>query len=103
MSHIRLLHIASFFLISLLIDNSEQQSNVCRNATDYPIGFGDVFSSNFPDPYGNNVDCAYYLQSDVGSLLSIAFDQFDTETCCDHLTIFDGPTMTSPIIVKLVI
>uniref|UniRef100_A0A914WQ17 CUB domain-containing protein n=1 Tax=Plectus sambesii TaxID=2011161 RepID=A0A914WQ17_9BILA len=73
----------------------------CPNGAGYPAGLGDIYSPNYPGNYDNNEDCLYVLQADAGKTLMITFDQFDTEMCCDHLYIYDGPSVFSPVLTKL--
>ena len=34
----------------------------------------------------------------IGSKVRLTFNTFSTESCCDHLSIYDGPTILSPLI-----
>ncbi len=39
-----------------------------------------------------------YCSSTPGDCISINFSSFATESCCDHLNIYDGPNTSSPLI-----
>jgi hypothetical protein len=89
-----------FLLLSLVFIVNCQHQEACEDSSTYPIGGGEFFSQNYPESYPNNANCTYYLQTPAGSVLSIRFDDFDTEACCDHLNIYDGPSLTSPVLGK---
>jgi hypothetical protein len=87
-------------LLLVTLPQSHSQSSGCPNGANNPISNGDVYSPNYPQDYINNANCIYFLQTTVENVLSIVFDVFNTEECCDHLDIFDGPSVISPLIVK---
>jgi len=75
--------------------------NVCADQNNF-TGSGVLSSPGYPQNYGNNLLCFYYLTAAPGySRVGIAFDDFNTEACCDSVFVFDGPTNFSPLIVKI--
>lgn len=98
MSYLFIIHL--LLLLLLLSQSSYQQSGSCPNGADYPIANGDVYSPNHPSDYGNDANCIYFLETYAGNALSITFDVFNTEACCDQLYIYNGPSLISPLIVK---
>nr|CAD7455080.1 unnamed protein product [Timema tahoe] len=64
--------------------------------------FGQIHSSNYPDNYGHNDDCMWYIEVDQNHVVKLSFIDFDIEAgynCSyDYLRIFDGNTTDSPIL-----
>ncbi|MEO5644841.1 MAG: CUB domain-containing protein [Bacteroidia bacterium] len=48
--------------------------------------------------YGNSTSISQTLMSTNGNRISITFNSFSLETCCDRLYIYDGPNTNSPLI-----
>ncbi len=49
--------------------------------------------------YTNNQNITTTFCSDIpGEAIQLAFSAFSTESCCDHMTIYDGPSTASPAI-----
>ena len=60
---------------------------------------GLIYDNGGPDEnYDNNVDYTVFLTPEGAAGVTITFLEFETESCCDFLTVFDGPTTASPII-----
>lgn len=59
---------------------------------------GTVLSPDYPEGYGNNMNCVWLIQSDPGSRIHLAFNDFDLEAPYDSLTVKDGETNDAPII-----
>uniref|UniRef100_A0A914W328 Uncharacterized protein n=1 Tax=Plectus sambesii TaxID=2011161 RepID=A0A914W328_9BILA len=63
---------------------------------------GPLTSPNYPNNYDNRLDCLYRITSTSKlARIRITFDYFYTESCCDKLTLYDGPTIHSPQIKTL--
>lgn len=70
------------------------------------IGTGNlnVCSGNLFDSGGSSGDYSSYelitetYCSDAGNCIQVTFNSFDTESCCDDLTIYDGPNTSGPLI-----
>ncbi|CAI4226071.1 unnamed protein product [Auanema sp. JU1783] len=62
---------------------------------------GGINSPLWPQPYPPNDKCYYYITAQRGSVVGINFDFFDLETCCDYVTIYDGPSERSPILARI--
>lgn len=48
--------------------------------------------------YGNSENFIETYCSDAGDCIEINFSSFSTESCCDELTIYNGPNTSSPVI-----
>lgn len=59
---------------------------------------GTVLSPDYPEGYGNNMNCVWLIQSDPGSRIHLAFNDFDLEAPYDALTVKDGETNDALVI-----
>ena len=60
---------------------------------------GTLFDAGGAANYGNSESFVETYCSDVvGQCISITFNSFSTESCCDELNIYDGSTVGSPLI-----
>jgi len=61
---------------------------------------GDLFDTGGSGAeYSSSEDITETYCSDVaGQCITITFNSFSTESCCDHLNIYDGPNTGSPLI-----
>ncbi|MEI6487395.1 MAG: GEVED domain-containing protein [Bacteroidota bacterium] len=58
---------------------------------------GSFYDSGGPGSnYQNSESYTYTIYPDAGNLSSVTFNSFTIETCCDHLTIYNGPDATYP-------
>lgn len=48
--------------------------------------------------YGNNLDCSWTINNPHGIPIRISFSEFQTQECCDFLTIYDGPDENAPVL-----
>uniref|UniRef100_A0A8R1DXS9 CUB domain-containing protein n=1 Tax=Caenorhabditis japonica TaxID=281687 RepID=A0A8R1DXS9_CAEJA len=62
---------------------------------------GTINSPLYPYNYPPNDKCYYYISAEPGTVLKISFSHFDLESCCDFITIYDGPTDISPKLVQI--
>lgn len=51
---------------------------------------GTVLSPDYPEGYGNNLNCVWLIISESGTRIHLAFNDFDLEPPYDFLTIKDG-------------
>jgi hypothetical protein len=78
--------------------NCYTMSNTAVNIASCP------FSGSFYDSGGSGSDYTdgetytKTFTAPAGSCLSFSFSAFATESCCDELTIYDGPNTSSPVI-----
>lgn len=76
--------------------------DVCVNSDPPPVtacsgSYYDTGGSG--SPYSNNETYfKTYCSSVAGQCLQMTFTNFDTESCCDELTIYNGPDLSSPVI-----
>ncbi|RMC15003.1 hypothetical protein DUI87_07182 [Hirundo rustica rustica] len=59
---------------------------------------GTVLSPDYPEGYGNNLNCIWTIISDPGSRIHLSFNDFDLESQFDFLAVKDGDSVDSPII-----
>lgn len=59
---------------------------------------GTVLSPDYPEGYGNNMNCVWLIQSEPGSRIHLAFNDFDLEAPYDSLTVKDGETNDALVI-----
>uniref|UniRef100_A0A8C2WGD8 CUB and Sushi multiple domains 3 n=1 Tax=Cyclopterus lumpus TaxID=8103 RepID=A0A8C2WGD8_CYCLU len=83
-------------------DNNQWSANVpicvfpCMSNFTAPLGT--VLSPDYPEGYGNNMNCVWLIQSEPGSRIHLAFNDFDLEAPYDSLTVKDGETNDAGII-----
>jgi hypothetical protein len=78
----------------------EFPADQCPDPNDF-TNKGTIASSGYPsENYGNDLHCLYNLSVPVGNKITLQFTHFDTEACCDHLVVYDGPLATSPTLQK---
>uniref|UniRef100_A0A8C5DPG5 CUB and sushi domain-containing protein 3-like n=1 Tax=Gouania willdenowi TaxID=441366 RepID=A0A8C5DPG5_GOUWI len=58
--------------------------------SNFTAPMGTVLSPDYPEGYGNNLNCVWLIISDPGSRIHLAFNDFDLEPPYDFLTIKDG-------------
>ncbi|XP_039973361.1 CUB and sushi domain-containing protein 3-like isoform X5 [Xiphias gladius] len=58
--------------------------------SNFTAPMGTVLSPDYPDGYGNNLNCVWLIISEPGSRIHLAFNDFDLEPPYDFLTIKDG-------------
>jgi len=59
-------------------------------------------SLNYPFSYDGNSDCRWLITSpETYAIVNLIFDEFDTESCCDIVYIYNGNTIKSPLITAL--
>ena len=71
-------------------------SNLLVNRTD---ASGIIFS-NKNGVYNNNMNCSWSLSSNVNTNVKLVFFRFVTESCCDHVYVYDGGSASSPLVGK---
>ncbi|XP_070403552.1 CUB and sushi domain-containing protein 3 isoform X11 [Nothobranchius furzeri] len=83
-------------------DNNQWSANIpicifpCMSNFTAPSGT--VLSPDYPEGYGNNMNCVWLIQSDPGSRIHLAFNDFDLEAPYDSLTVKDGETNDANVI-----
>lgn len=59
---------------------------------------GTVLSPDYPEGYGNNLNCVWLILSEPGSRIHLAFNDFDLEAPYDILTVKDGELLDSAVL-----
>uniref|UniRef100_A0A1I7U562 C-type LECtin n=1 Tax=Caenorhabditis tropicalis TaxID=1561998 RepID=A0A1I7U562_9PELO len=57
---------------------------------------GVITTPNYPNNYDNNVLCTYTLTTLGSNTIRLQFTSFNTEKCCDRVTVYDGDSTSSP-------
>ncbi|KAK0145627.1 CUB and sushi domain-containing protein 3 [Merluccius polli] len=58
--------------------------------SNFTAPMGTVLSPDYPEGYGNNLNCVWLIISEPGSRIHLAFNDFDLEPPYDFLTVKDG-------------
>lgn len=66
--------------------------------SNFTAPMGTVLSPDYPDGYGNNLNCIWTIISDPGSRIHLSFNDFDLESQFDFLAVKDGDSPDSPIL-----
>ncbi|MCS6904199.1 MAG: CUB domain-containing protein [Bacteroidia bacterium] len=48
--------------------------------------------------YSNNLDCSWLIQPPQANFIRLQFLHFDTEACCDEVTVYNGATTTDLVL-----
>ncbi|CAI5449520.1 unnamed protein product [Caenorhabditis angaria] len=83
-----------------IIPPSEFDFIGCPTENDFYYN-GSIYSPLWPHNYPPNDKCYYFLNAEPGKVLKIAFSHFDLESCCDFITIYDGPTQIYQKLVQI--
>ncbi|KAK1331992.1 hypothetical protein QTO34_007669, partial [Cnephaeus nilssonii] len=78
------------------INDYRMQSVPCLSNFTAPMGT--VLSPDYPEGYGNNLNCIWTIISDPGSRIHLSFNDFDLESQFDFLAVKDGDSPDSPIL-----
>ncbi|TNN72286.1 CUB and sushi domain-containing protein 3 [Liparis tanakae] len=91
-------------------DNNQWSANVpicvCKYSkqmwvpcmSNFTAPLGTVLSPDYPEGYGNNMNCVWLIQSEPGSRIHLAFNDFDLEAPYDSLTVKDGEVNDAGVI-----
>lgn len=72
-------------------------TSTCPNQTvDLTTIDGIIQSNKLGQLYENNMDCQWNITSNAW--VELTFDRFDTELYDDYVTVYDGTSLSSPVI-----
>uniref|UniRef100_A0A0P6E8I6 CUB domain-containing protein n=1 Tax=Daphnia magna TaxID=35525 RepID=A0A0P6E8I6_9CRUS len=71
---------------------------VCGGNYNDPSGI--ISSPNYPQPYGFDEYCEYIIQVEEDKRVELDFLYFNTEGGADYVTVYDGLTTTSPVLLR---
>ena len=72
-------------------------TSTCPNKTVELTTIDGVIHSNpLGEAYDNNMDCQWNITSNAW--VELTFDRFDTEKYDDYVTVYDGASLSSPVI-----
>lgn len=66
--------------------------------SNFTAPMGTVLSPDYPEGYGNNLNCVWLILSEPGSRIHLAFNDFDLEAPYDILTVKDGEMLDSSVL-----
>ncbi|MBN3314648.1 CSMD3 protein, partial [Atractosteus spatula] len=66
--------------------------------SNFTAPMGTVLSPDYPEGYGNNMNCVWLIISEPGSRIHLAFNDFDLEAPYDFLTVKDGELPDSSVL-----
>ncbi|XP_052815355.1 uncharacterized protein LOC128242297 isoform X2 [Mya arenaria] len=55
---------------------------------------GRISSPGYPSNYQDSANCLYYITVPVEHRACLTFDVFETESCCDYVDVYNGPSTT---------
>lgn len=73
-------------------------SNFCTGTQTFTAPSGTFSDGSGSNNYGPNSDCNWLIQPTSATSITLTLSNFDTETGNDVVTVYDGPTNTSPIL-----
>lgn len=85
-----------YFWIFIIFYNLPISPVPCLSNFTAPMGT--VLSPDYPEGYGNNLNCIWTIISDPGSRIHLSFNDFDLESQFDFLAVKDGDSPDSPIL-----
>ncbi|RXM27789.1 CUB and sushi domain-containing protein 3 [Acipenser ruthenus] len=66
--------------------------------SNFTAPMGTVLSPDYPEGYGNNMNCVWLIISEPGSRIHLAFNDFDLESQFDFLAVKDGELPDSSVL-----
>jgi len=57
-----------------------------------------VVSPMWPNLYPNAANCEYHIDVPKGHRIELSFNYFQTEPCCDKLTVYDGNSTSDSVL-----
>ncbi|XP_041962329.1 CUB and sushi domain-containing protein 3 isoform X2 [Alosa sapidissima] len=66
--------------------------------SNFTAPMGTVLSPDYPEGYGNNMNCVWLIISEPGSRIHLAFNDFDLEPPYDFLTVKDGEAVNATVL-----
>ena len=79
---------------------SVSATSSCSNLLVIRTGASGIIFSNKNGVYNNNMNCSWSLSSNVNTNVKLVFFRFVTESCCDHVYVYDGGSASSPLVGK---
>ncbi|XP_052085416.1 cubilin-like [Mytilus californianus] len=62
---------------------------------------GSFNSPRYPGQYPNKADCHHYITVAAGYTINLIVKDFQTESCCDYLKVYDGNTIDESALLEL--
>ncbi|KAL7861402.1 hypothetical protein SRHO_G00128430, partial [Serrasalmus rhombeus] len=62
---------------------------------------GEFFSPQFPNNYPNNARCTWRLLASERQVVNLTFTFVELETCCDSISVYDGPSDSYSLLAHL--
>lgn len=92
-------YIGSLFMLFMIVFEVGHSQTYNMNNTAVNTCSGTFYDSGGTGDYASSEDFTKtFTPSTAGQMLQFVFTAFSTESCCDYLQIYDGPTIASPLI-----
>ncbi len=73
--------------------------NMCAGTNSTSATTGSIYDSGGPSGfYQNSENCQFLINPGCTGTISIAFSQFDTESCCDRISVYNGTNTAAPLL-----
>ena len=84
---------------------SDQTCYRSRNSNEFDyIDYGNggvVTSPNWPSDYPDNQDKKYLIKGNYGKFISVTLTNFEFESCCDYVDVYDGGSTSARKLVRV--
>ena len=61
----------------------------------YDNSKNEITTPNYPRSYPDNKQCNWNIEVPQGQRIELEFNDFETESCCDYLQVYDGSSSSS--------
>lgn len=90
----RILYTLLVFTCFISINNAQ----FCSGTTILSDCVGEFGDGSGTSAYADDSDCAWLIQVPMDSTITLIFNSFQTESCCDELSIYNGSNSNAPLI-----
>lgn len=80
-------------IVNVVLVLASMGQSACPTNEQFVLAYGDVMniqSDNYPDNYNGNTNCRWLISGPEGSRVVVKMLDFNTESCCDKLTLGNG-------------
>lgn len=87
-------------LIALTSAYYGQNFNMCTGSNTTNLASGNLYDSGGPSgSYNNNENCSFLISTGgCNGTITLVFSSFQTESCCDFLTVYNGSNTAAPLL-----
>jgi len=87
-----------YILLLLSCFVSVNFAQFCSGTTILSECAGEFDDGSGNNDYANNSNCTWLIQVPEDSTILLIFNSFETESCCDELRVYNGPSSNAPLI-----